>query len=72
MSWLGSQYQRAVRSCLQALLNKSLVTLYDLRSDMEEVKWDNMRKSVGELNLAVFDDTSDSHLLKLRLPPSSL
>ena len=33
----------------QALLNKSLVTLYDLRSDMEEVKWDNMRKSVGEL-----------------------
>jgi hypothetical protein len=25
------------------------VTLYDLRSDIEEVKWDNMRKSVGEL-----------------------
>jgi hypothetical protein len=23
--------------------------LYDLRSDVEEVKWDNMRKSVGEL-----------------------
>ena len=32
----------------QEVLNKSLVTLYDLRSDMEEVKWDNMRKSVGE------------------------
>jgi hypothetical protein len=34
---------------MQELLNKSLVTLYDLRSDVEEVKWDNMRKSVGEL-----------------------
>jgi hypothetical protein len=28
------------------------VTLYDLRSDVEEVKWDNMRKSVGELIFA--------------------
>ena len=32
---------------MQAMLNKSLVTLYDMRSDVEEVKWDNMRKSVG-------------------------
>jgi hypothetical protein len=33
---------------MQALLNKSLVMLYDMRSQMEEVKWDNLRKSVGE------------------------
>jgi hypothetical protein len=39
---------------MQALLNKSLVTLYDLRSDIEEVKWDNMRKSVGELIFVSF------------------
>ncbi len=51
-----------MRSRLQALLNRSLVSLYDLRSDMEEVKWDNMRKSVGELNFTAFDDTLDSHL----------
>jgi hypothetical protein len=35
------------------LLNKSLVTLYDLRSDIEEVKWDNMRKSVATLTAFV-------------------
>lgn len=33
---------------MQEILNKSLVSLYELRSDMEEVRWDNMRKSVGE------------------------
>jgi hypothetical protein len=26
-----------------------------MRSDVEEVKWDNMRKSVGESNVAPFD-----------------
>jgi hypothetical protein len=41
---------------MQALLNKSLVTLYDLRSDVEEVKWDNMRKSVGRSIFAFFGD----------------
>ena len=39
---------------MQALLSKSLVSLYDMRSDVEEVKWDNMRKSVGELIFASF------------------
>ena len=29
------------------MLNKALVTLGELRTLMEEVKWDNMRKSVG-------------------------
>jgi hypothetical protein len=43
-----------MRQHMQALLNKSLVTLYDLRSDVEEVKWDNMRKSVGGLIVASF------------------
>ncbi|KAI0069064.1 hypothetical protein BV25DRAFT_1818010 [Artomyces pyxidatus] len=35
---------------IEEILNKSLVTLYELRSDMEEVKWDNMRKSVVALS----------------------
>ncbi|KAH9999445.1 hypothetical protein BJV77DRAFT_977272 [Russula vinacea] len=39
---------------IEALLNKSLVTLYDLRSDIEEVKWDNMRKSVATLTAFLF------------------
>ncbi|KAI0254268.1 hypothetical protein BJV78DRAFT_1077513, partial [Lactifluus subvellereus] len=38
---------------IEALLSKSLVTLYDLRSDVEEVKWDNMRKSVATLTAFV-------------------
>jgi len=38
---------------IEELLNKSLVTLYDLRSDVEEVKWDNMRKSVATLSAFV-------------------
>jgi len=38
---------------IEALLNKSLVTLYDLRSIIEEVKWDNMRKSVATLTAFV-------------------
>jgi hypothetical protein len=54
------------------MLNKSLVTLYDLRSDIEEVKWDNMRKSVGESKISFFDESLYSHLFKLRSPPSSL
>jgi hypothetical protein len=29
-------------------LNKSLVTLGDLRTIVEEVKWNNMRKAVGQ------------------------
>jgi hypothetical protein len=28
-------------------MNKAIVELGDLRTDMESVKWDNMRKSVG-------------------------
>lgn len=31
------------------MLNKSLINLGDLRTEVEEAKWDNMRKSVGEL-----------------------
>ena len=47
-NWPGPAAQIYVCGNAQAMLNKSLVTLYDLRSDVEEVKWDNMRKSVGE------------------------
>ncbi|EIM88265.1 uncharacterized protein STEHIDRAFT_77126 [Stereum hirsutum FP-91666 SS1] len=35
---------------IEEILNKSLVSLYELRSDMEEVRWDNMRKSVAALS----------------------
>jgi len=38
---------------IEALLNRSLVDLYDMRSDVEEVKWDNMRKSVATLTAFV-------------------
>jgi hypothetical protein len=33
---------------VQEVLNKAIVELGDLRAGMEEVKWDNMRKAVGE------------------------
>lgn len=32
-------------------MNKSIVSLGDLRTEMEKVKWDNMRQAVGELTL---------------------
>jgi len=38
---------------MEEIMNKSLVTLYDLRSDMEEVRWENMRRSVVALSAFV-------------------
>ena len=32
----------------QELMNKSIVSLGDLRTEMEKVKWDNMRQAVRE------------------------
>jgi hypothetical protein len=34
---------------IEELLNKSIVGISDLRTDVEEVKWDNMRRAVGGL-----------------------
>lgn len=34
---------------IESVLNRNLVTLGELRTAMEEVKWDNMRKSVAAL-----------------------
>ncbi|KIK65338.1 hypothetical protein GYMLUDRAFT_347494 [Collybiopsis luxurians FD-317 M1] len=34
---------------IEELLNKSIVAVSDLRTDVEEVKWDNMRRAVGGL-----------------------
>ncbi|KAJ3869699.1 hypothetical protein EV359DRAFT_76496 [Lentinula novae-zelandiae] len=34
---------------IEELLNKSIVSISDLRTDVEEVKWDNMRRAVGGL-----------------------
>jgi len=33
---------------VQELLNKAIVNVSDLRTDVEEVKWDNMRRAVSE------------------------
>lgn len=33
---------------IEEVLNKAIVELGDLRASMEEVKWDNMRKAVGQ------------------------
>ena len=33
---------------MQEVLNKAIVELGDLRASMEEVKWNNMRKAVGD------------------------
>ena len=57
---------------MQALLNRSLVDLYDMRSGVEEVKWDNMRKSVGELFFAFLGDRPSYRFHQLPLLPSSL
>jgi len=35
---------------VEELLNKSTVTLGDLRTEMEKVKWDNMRQAVRKSN----------------------
>ncbi|KAL6306636.1 hypothetical protein BKA93DRAFT_772197 [Sparassis latifolia] len=35
---------------VEEVLNKSLVSLSDMRTDMEEVRWDNLRKSVAGLS----------------------
>jgi hypothetical protein len=35
---------------IEELMNKAIVELGDLRTDMESVKWDNMRKSVVALS----------------------
>lgn len=37
---------------IEELLNKAVVNISDLRTDVEEIKWDNMRKAV--LTLSAF------------------
>jgi hypothetical protein len=54
MIGLGLAVHIYVCDNVQALLNRSLVDLYDMRSGVEEAKWDNMRKSVGGLIFASF------------------
>jgi hypothetical protein len=34
----------------QSVVNKSIVTLSELRTDIEEIKWENMRRSVLALS----------------------
>jgi len=35
---------------IESVVNKSIVTLSELRTDIEEIKWENMRKSVLALS----------------------
>ena len=37
---------RDVAFSLQTLLNKAIIDISDMRTDVEEIKWDNMRKAV--------------------------
>lgn len=39
---------------MQEVLNKAIVELGDLRASMEEVKWNNMRKAVGDYRPFLF------------------
>lgn len=39
---------------LQEMLNKAVVNISDLRTDVEEIKWDNMRRAVGSSFLPIF------------------
>ncbi|KAJ7283723.1 hypothetical protein C8J57DRAFT_1293383 [Mycena rebaudengoi] len=51
-----SELKQQVRTKLilsQGLLNKAIVNLSDLRTDVEEIKWDNMRRAVVTLSAFV-------------------
>jgi hypothetical protein len=47
---------------VQELLNKAIVNVSDLRTDVEEVKWDNMRRAVSESSpiIHIFPCADDS------------
>lgn len=38
-------------------MNKNTVTLGDLRTEIEKIKWDNMRQAVGEWRCRTFSDS---------------
>ncbi|CCM01705.1 uncharacterized protein FIBRA_03769 [Fibroporia radiculosa] len=54
---------------VEEVLNKSLVTLYDLRTEMEKVRWDNMRNSVAALGAFLLLIVVSMELLTSREAP---
>jgi len=54
---------------VESLLNKAIVSLSDLRTDVEEIKWDNMRKSVVTLSAFLLVIIMSMEL-QLKSPPN--
>ncbi|KAF8974251.1 hypothetical protein BDZ97DRAFT_1772616 [Flammula alnicola] len=52
---------------IEELLNKAIVSVSDLRTDVEEIKWDNMRKAVGKWQHAFPSDRRLDFLFKVTL-----
>lgn len=52
-SLLTRPYPQVLKLVSQELMNKSIVSISDLRTDVEEVKWDNMRRAVGMFQMSV-------------------
>jgi len=57
---------------VEEVLNKSLVTLYELRTEMEGVRWDNMRNSVMALSGFLLLIVMSMELLVTRQAPSKV
>ena len=55
--WVAYTSADAARTALQEVLNRSLVSLGGQRTLVEEVRWDNMRKSVGSYDLLASQTT---------------
>ncbi|OSX59181.1 hypothetical protein POSPLADRAFT_1078943, partial [Postia placenta MAD-698-R-SB12] len=53
---------------IEEVLSKSLVTLYDLRTEMEGVRWDNLRNSVAALSGFLVVIVLSMELLGIRQP----
>ncbi|KAI0959748.1 hypothetical protein AcW1_004487 [Taiwanofungus camphoratus] len=57
---------------VEEVLNKSLVILYDLRTDMEKIRWDNLRNSVVALSGFLLVIVVSMELLVTRQKPQKV
>ncbi|KAG1839051.1 hypothetical protein C8R48DRAFT_751464 [Suillus tomentosus] len=55
---------------IEEVLNKAIITLSDLRANMEEVKWNNMRQAVAALGAFVLSIVIGMELYTFRQPKS--
>ncbi|KAG1907274.1 uncharacterized protein F5891DRAFT_364945 [Suillus fuscotomentosus] len=53
---------------IEEVLNKAIITLSDLRANMEEVKWNNMRQAVAALGAFVLSIVIGMELYTFRQP----